>query len=630
MPVAWEDFEPVTEEHHTTDWSQFEAVKPTDPKALPLPTFETPKDYLAGAFGADTTALRAPTLGQRIRGSDIATRLLGPEVPTGMGGTQDIGVLPVLAAAPLPFAPAPESVVGKALLGYFVGQFAMSQPEIIPQIKDAIDKKDTETLKRLVGEEAFGAAFAGLAAHGLGAQGRDWAGLRGMFGERYGGPPQPSETLRLGAGEGPPPPAPEPFIDVEEVTPRPPAIAPEQALLPGDRLRALMTYPGFTPPGTKPRPQLPRPVVPEGPLEPIAEAGPQELPQPIEFKTWDDFVTHLKTRTDLQTIANVQAAFPDLNLNRETARKAAREAYGAEWGVQKGPSALYPSAEGPIRPVQQPPGPSEGPQPLPPDVGGEEAGPRAGAAPDETQVQAEGEKPVVPEVAKMAPPSDRPNKFGHPYGTLYHATPEDWAKWQDLKKRQRALLDKGDVQGFQDTFKENEDIKNDYGGMEPEPPKATEPPAVPPAAPAPTPPPPAPTTPVEAPAPAAGPLPPEPETPIPATLKAADEIFGLIKNRNYTLTKQVAHDIMAKHHGGTMAEGKFTTKDQNDVIEMAVNKLIALESSALRSCLRDLGNFEAQGITLPTAHADHAHRRDGQDAAVLDRADGGLRRCLGG
>lgn len=61
---------------------------------------------------------------------------------------------------------------------------------------------------------------------------------------------------------------------------------------------------------------------------------------------------------------------------------------------------------------------------------------------------------------------------------------------------------------------------------------------------------------------------------LPSTLKAADDITALLNQAGYVLTKQVAHDIMAKHHGGTMAEGKFTAKDQSDVIELAVNRYI--------------------------------------------------------
>lgn len=68
-------------------------------------------------------------------------------------------------------------------------------------------------------------------------------------------------------------------------------------------------------------------------------------------------------------------------------------------------------------------------------------------------------KQSKPEVAKLDTNVDK-NKFGDPRGTTYHATPEDWAAWQEVQN-----------QPVMESFAERERIKNKYGGMPPEPPK---------------------------------------------------------------------------------------------------------------------------------------------------------------
>lgn len=68
-----------------------------------------------------------------------------------------------------------------------------------------------------------------------------------------------------------------------------------------------------------------------------------------------------------------------------------------------------------------------------------------------------------PEVAKVPEPNGynkSKNNFGDPSGTTYHATPEDWAAWQEVQK-----------QPVMESFAERERIKNKYGGMPPEAPK---------------------------------------------------------------------------------------------------------------------------------------------------------------
>ncbi len=65
---------------------------------------------------------------------------------------------------------------------------------------------------------------------------------------------------------------------------------------------------------------------------------------------------------------------------------------------------------------------------------------------------------------------------------------------------------------------------------------------------------------------------PKPESDLNA---AVDELVPHIKNGS--LTKQIAHDVLAKVYGGTMAEGKFDQKHLTDVVETAVNRMIATD-----------------------------------------------------
>lgn len=53
------------------------------------------------------------------------------------------------------------------------------------------------------------------------------------------------------------------------------------------------------------------------------------------------------------------------------------------------------------------------------------------------------------------------NKLGHPHGTTYHATPGDWATWNDLLKK--PLTEEG-------VWPAREAMKNKHGGMPPAPP----------------------------------------------------------------------------------------------------------------------------------------------------------------
>jgi hypothetical protein len=67
-----------------------------------------------------------------------------------------------------------------------------------------------------------------------------------------------------------------------------------------------------------------------------------------------------------------------------------------------------------------------------------------------------------PEVAQLGT-SVNLNPLGTPRGTIYHASPEDWQQWQQLKSR--PLLEEG-------VWPALEKIKNKYGGMPPVAPKS--------------------------------------------------------------------------------------------------------------------------------------------------------------
>lgn len=78
-----------------------------------------------------------------------------------------------------------------------------------------------------------------------------------------------------------------------------------------------------------------------------------------------------------------------------------------------------------------------------------------------------------PEVAKLST-STMKNPLGDPMGTTYHATPEDWGSWQKVQTDFKDLLAKGaefDGPEMMKVRQENENIKNRYGGMPPQPPK---------------------------------------------------------------------------------------------------------------------------------------------------------------
>lgn len=114
------------------------------------------------------------------------------------------------------------------------------------------------------------------------------------------------------------------------------------------------------------------------------------------------------------------------------------------------------------------------PSELPP---GNEGGARTAEAPGQREVSltqehlapAEGAKP---EVARLSTSRFKNPLTGDPMGTTYHATPADWAKWQEVQADfAKAKAEGKDLSEVQDILKRNEAIKNKYGGMPPEAPK---------------------------------------------------------------------------------------------------------------------------------------------------------------
>jgi hypothetical protein len=89
-----------------------------------------------------------------------------------------------------------------------------------------------------------------------------------------------------------------------------------------------------------------------------------------------------------------------------------------------------------------------------------------------------------PDVARLGTGTDA-DKFGNPRGTVYHGTPEDYARHQSLRQQMAAFTQQMrekkpiDQALFARTFKEENDLRNKYGGMAPEPPKAVAPASTP-------------------------------------------------------------------------------------------------------------------------------------------------------
>lgn len=107
---------------------------------------------------------------QRLRRTEAGRKLLGPtteERELGIVPGQDVGIVPLMLSAPLPFGPGPETAVGKAILGGFIAQFISQAPDAWKSFKDAVSRGDWSEAGKVAIETGFGAAFTALAGKGL-------------------------------------------------------------------------------------------------------------------------------------------------------------------------------------------------------------------------------------------------------------------------------------------------------------------------------------------------------------------------------------------------------------------------------------------------------------------------------
>ena len=117
-----------------------------------------------------------PTLWQRFRTSGIGRKILGPTpieqemIGSGQGGLAgppqgEHGILPILSQSPL--GPGPESKLGKAILAYYIGSYAKSQPQRVKQIYQQLKEGDTRGAYGGMIEDVLGGTMMAGAAHGL-------------------------------------------------------------------------------------------------------------------------------------------------------------------------------------------------------------------------------------------------------------------------------------------------------------------------------------------------------------------------------------------------------------------------------------------------------------------------------
>ena len=105
---------------------------------------------------------------------------------------------------------------------------------------------------------------------------------------------------------------------------------------------------------------------------------------------------------------------------------------------------------------------------------GAAGGATAGREEPAAQLPRERETETKPEIASLGT-GELKNLLGDPLGTFYYGTPDDLAKWEAGKKRFAQTIASGDADAMATVWKENEAIKNKYGGNPPQPRPETEP-----------------------------------------------------------------------------------------------------------------------------------------------------------
>lgn len=160
---------------HSTDLAKAEAeAKPPTFQApleitpwKPLYTPEEVKAYHeAEKYGGIFPEGMTPE--QKIRRSSITEGFFGPspeelEAMGGAAGSRQ-GVVPVMSAV-MPILPVGiGGTTGKALMGYFTADFIAQQPEIYAQAKEAYDRGDMDTVRRIVTEDVLAGGMMAVGA----------------------------------------------------------------------------------------------------------------------------------------------------------------------------------------------------------------------------------------------------------------------------------------------------------------------------------------------------------------------------------------------------------------------------------------------------------------------------------
>ena len=115
------------------------------------------------------------------------------------------------------------------------------------------------------------------------------------------------------------------------------------------------------------------------------------------------------------------------------------------------------------------------------EMGQERRGETGSVFPQGNEGRVPERKEPKPEVAKLNPASKNLNPLGDPMGTTYYGTAEDMGAYKAAQERLRSLLqdDPGmekpeTMTRYQEVVKENERVKNKYGGMPPVEPRFKE------------------------------------------------------------------------------------------------------------------------------------------------------------
>lgn len=143
------------------------------------PDFQPAISKLLGTHDVpDVAELRASDAGlwERFRNSEWGHFIFGPTdiereaiATGGLAGNPggQPGLVPIALSTPSPFLPGAHTKAGKALLGYFVANFAVNEPAKVEHIYDLFQKGDTQTAYREILGNFLEAGITVVAAKGL-------------------------------------------------------------------------------------------------------------------------------------------------------------------------------------------------------------------------------------------------------------------------------------------------------------------------------------------------------------------------------------------------------------------------------------------------------------------------------